>query len=99
MSVRHLHFYARRHMLTIINYGTGHCMWCLVETEGVQAEFRDGLKGFLCRKHFWQALKIRSELSADQKGDATSAAARPADEVAAADRGERPSVEQRQRTT
>jgi hypothetical protein len=53
-------------MLTIEGYGTGTCIWCRQESEGVQAEFRDGLTGFLCRKHFWQALRIRSDSSASR---------------------------------
>jgi histone acetyltransferase (RNA polymerase elongator complex component) len=34
----------------------GKCIWCLQETEVVQAEFQDGLVGLLCKKHVWQAL-------------------------------------------
>ena len=48
-------------MLTITNYGEGKCTWCLAHGEGVQTTFKDGLTGFLCRKHFWEALKARSE--------------------------------------
>ena len=47
-------------MLTIKNYGEDTCVWCLTKGEGVQAVFQDGLNGFLCRKHFWEALKSRS---------------------------------------
>ena len=54
-------------MVTIIRYEAATCIWCLEAAEGVQAEFKDGLKGFLCRRHFWQALKVRSE--AKEKAD------------------------------
>ena len=47
-------------MLTITSYGEGQCIWCRAHGEGVQANFKDGLTGFLCRKHFWEALKVRS---------------------------------------
>ena len=33
--------------------------------------FQDGLTGFLCRKHFWEALKARSE-QIDSKEKETS---------------------------
>ena len=48
-------------MLTVISYGEGKCVWCCQQTEGVQATFKDGLSGFLCKKDFWSALKSRSE--------------------------------------
>ncbi len=47
-------------MLTITSYGEGKCVWCLAHGEGVQAVFKDGLNGFLCRKHLWEAMKSRS---------------------------------------
>lgn len=47
-------------MLTISMYGEGKCCWCCQQTEGVQAAFKDGLNGFLCRKHLWEAIKSRS---------------------------------------
>lgn len=47
-------------MLKIQQCRTGRCIWCLEETEVVEAEFSDGLKGLLCKKHVWQALKVRS---------------------------------------
>ena len=50
-----------REMLTITDYGEGQCAWCLARGEGVHAVFKDGLSGFLCRKHLWEALKARSE--------------------------------------
>jgi hypothetical protein len=49
-------------MGTIIRYGEGKCVWCCQTTEGVEATFKDGLKGFLCKKDFWAAVKARSEL-------------------------------------
>jgi len=54
-------------MLTITEYGEGQCAWCLAQGEGVQANFKDGLTGFLCRKHFWEALKARSEKTDDRQ--------------------------------
>jgi len=48
-------------MLKIIDCRPGKCVWCLQETEVVQAEFQDGLSGLLCKKHLWQALKVRCE--------------------------------------
>ncbi len=54
-------------MLTITSYGEGKCVWCLVHGEGVQAVFKDGLTGFLCRKHFWEALKSRSQPTEQSK--------------------------------
>ena len=53
-------------MLTITKYGEGQCVWCRVQGEGVVANFQDGLTGFLCRKHLWEALKARSELSEER---------------------------------
>lgn len=47
-------------MLKILQCRTGRCIWCLEETEVVEAEFSDGLKGLLCKKHLWQALSVRS---------------------------------------
>ena len=63
-------------MLTITNYGEGKCTWCLSHGEGVQATFKDGLTGFLCRKHFWEALKARSEQT-DEKRVAVPPEKRP----------------------
>lgn len=48
-------------MVTIVAVTTDKCMWCLENVEGVKAHFKDGLGGFLCKKHFWQALKVRTE--------------------------------------
>lgn len=48
-------------MLKILQCRTGRCIWCLEETEVVEAEFADGLKGLLCKKHLWQALSVRSD--------------------------------------
>lgn len=47
-------------MLTIVSCGEGKCVWCMTVGEGVQAQFKDGLSGFFCRKHLWEALKARS---------------------------------------
>ncbi len=49
-------------LVTINNLSSGVCIWCCQKSDdAVEAEFRDGLKGFLCRKHFWDALKARAE--------------------------------------
>jgi len=54
-------------MLTIHSLTVGRCTWCLEETEVVQAQFQDGLRGSFCKKHLWQALKVRCE--AQQTGN------------------------------
>lgn len=46
--------------VTINQYTTGTCIWCRQTDEGVQAQFKDGLSGFLCKKDFWAALKARA---------------------------------------
>lgn len=47
---------------TINRITSGQCVWCCQKTnDAVDASFRDGLEGTLCRKHFWEALKSRSE--------------------------------------
>ena len=56
-----------REMLTITNYGEGQCAWCLARGEGVHAVFKDGLSGFLCRKHLWEALKARSSQTEERR--------------------------------
>lgn len=48
-------------MVTITSIGTHKCVWCLEKGEGVEAKFNDGLHGFFCKKHFWQALQARTE--------------------------------------
>ncbi|HZZ28995.1 MAG TPA: hypothetical protein VFE46_13420 [Pirellulales bacterium] len=48
-------------MLTITGITQGKCTWCLEQTEVVTAQFRDGLTGNFCKKHLWQAIKVRSE--------------------------------------
>lgn len=61
-------------MLVQINSLTsGTCIWCCQKSDdAVDASFRDGLKGTLCRKHFWDALKARS----DQKPEESRSAAK-----------------------
>ena len=59
-------------MLTITSYGEGKCVWYLAHGEGVQAVFKDGLTGFLCRKHFWEAMKARTAQSDETKTKETS---------------------------
>jgi hypothetical protein len=54
-------------MLTITGIASGKCTWCLERTEVVNAQFRDGLAGTFCKKHLWQALKVRCETPAAQK--------------------------------
>ncbi|HUG68399.1 MAG TPA: hypothetical protein VMM76_11670 [Pirellulaceae bacterium] len=49
-------------LVTINRVSSGSCIWCCPTTgDAVDASFTDGLKGTLCRKHFWEALKSRSE--------------------------------------
>ena len=48
-------------MVTIQSFTEGKCIWCRQTTEGVQVQFQDGLKGFLCKRDFWSALKARTE--------------------------------------
>lgn len=60
-------------MLKIMSFGEGKCVWCLANGEGVQAAFDDGLTGFLCRKHLWEALKARSEPNEVRQGSTPNA--------------------------
>jgi len=48
-------------MVTISTFGEGKCVWCCTHGEGAQAKFQDGLSGFFCRKHLWEAIKARGE--------------------------------------
>ena len=64
-------------MLTITSYGEGKCVWCLAHGEGVQSVFKDGLTGFLCRKHFWEALKSRSEQIDSKEKETSHAESQP----------------------
>jgi hypothetical protein len=50
-----------KEMLTITGLSNGKCTWCLESTEVVTAQFRDGLTGTFCKKHLWQALKVRND--------------------------------------
>ena len=61
-------------LVTIARCGTGKCVWCRTDGEGVQAAFKDGLQGFFCRKDFWQALKARTET--EESSDAQGVAGR-----------------------
>jgi len=60
-------------LVTIASGGEGKCVWCQATGEGVQATFKDGLAGFLCRKDFWAALKARSEPTKAGSGPQTDA--------------------------
>jgi hypothetical protein len=60
-------------MISISHFGEGKCVWCCQQSEGVQATFSDGLKGFLCKRDFWAALKARSEPKNEEKNDASRA--------------------------
>lgn len=53
---------------TIKRFGEGTCIWCTAQAEGVEAELSRSLSGFLCRRCFWQSLKIRGSKAAT-KGD------------------------------
>jgi len=64
-------------MLTITGISHGKCTWCLERTEVVTAQFRDGLTGTFCKKHLWQALKVRCESpqkSSTPQGEKSAAA-------------------------
>lgn len=54
-------------LVTINNLTPGTCIWCCLKTDdAVDAPFRDGLKGSLCRKHFWDALKARVDQPSEE---------------------------------
>lgn len=54
-------------LVAIHQLRSGVCIWCCQKSEdAVEVEFRDGLKGWLCRKHFWDALKSRAEQPKDE---------------------------------
>jgi hypothetical protein len=38
----------------------------------VDADFKDGLRGFLCRKDFWSALKARESKEAESREQNTN---------------------------
>jgi hypothetical protein len=48
-------------MVMINRSGEGTCIWCVKFGDGVDVEFKDGLKGFTCKSCFWKALKVRTE--------------------------------------
>ena len=49
-------------LVTINSLTSGTCIWCCQKSDdAVDASFKDGLKGTFCRKHFWEALKSRSD--------------------------------------
>ena len=54
-------------MVTITRYESGTCIWCLKQGEGLAAEFKDGLKGFVCKKCFWAAIRVRAERNGANK--------------------------------
>ena len=47
-------------MLTITESSKGKRVWCCKESEGVTAEFKDGLQGHLYWSDFRRAVKVRS---------------------------------------
>ena len=65
-------------LVTIASCGDGKCVWCQTTGEGVQATFKDGLAGFFCRKHLWEALKARADTTANSGAVETAAAGRKA---------------------
>ena len=67
-------------MVTITGFTEGKCVWCCHTGEGVHVAFQDGLKGFLCKRDFWSALKARSGpiSPADEPPAATAPPRRPA---------------------
>lgn len=59
-------------LVTINSLTSGTCIWCCQKTDdAVDATFKDGLKGTLCRKHFWDALKARAEQPREESRPAT----------------------------
>lgn len=60
-------------MVTITAFGEAKCVWCLERTGGVHTQFQDGLTGFLCRKHFWQALQMRADQAPAETAASTTA--------------------------
>ncbi len=65
-------------LVTIASCGAGKCVWCQTTGEGVQASFRDGLAGFVCRRDFWAALKARSKKKETSNAADTAATGRKA---------------------
>ena len=57
----------------------GTCVWCRVETDdGVDAKFSDGLSGYLCWKHFKEAVQKRQQSRpANSDGRSTSKVSPP----------------------
>ena len=54
-------------MVSVKRYGDGTCMWCTQnEVEGVEAEFRQGLAGFFCKRCFRSAVKLRNPKSKEK---------------------------------
>lgn len=52
-------------IVAIQSHTSGTCVWCRLQSDdGVQAQFKDGLSGYFCKKDFWAALKARAEESA-----------------------------------
>lgn len=47
-------------MVTVTGSRLHQCIWCCQRREGVDAEFRDGLRGFLCWSDFRRAVKART---------------------------------------
>jgi len=48
-------------LATIKSSGEGRCVWCCADgKEGLEVEFNDGLKGFLCWADFRAAVKARN---------------------------------------
>lgn len=55
-------------MVTITSASEGKCVFCCTQTEGVTADFKDGLKGFLCWKDFRAAVKARTPKKEEKDG-------------------------------
>jgi hypothetical protein len=62
-------------LVTISRYTSGTCVWCCKQTDdGVEAQFQDGLSGFLCWPDFKKAVKARS--GSEQPSEPPDAVAR-----------------------
>lgn len=49
-------------LVTIHSVTAAPCVLCCQKTDdAVEAAFKDGFRGTLCKRHFWDALKARAE--------------------------------------
>jgi hypothetical protein len=49
-------------IVSILGTTSAPCCWCCQKKDdAVEAQFKDGLKGAFCKKHFWEAFSARAE--------------------------------------